>query len=172
MSLAGCHAGLAPGDRSSAVTASSGFGMTALARTVHRSFPTVCRVSYRQPVTHLGYVDAGWWPRSWDLSAELPALFESFSTAGRDMTRIAYNLDTWNLAPRRMIIEGQRIHLGGYHKQSPLLVSISDARHHDTADLLVIPFDTDDAIAERLLELACEPDNISRPEEMFEAARS
>ena len=146
--------------------------MTTLTPTVHTEFPTTCRVSFRQPVTHGGYVDAGWWPRSWDLSAELPALYESLWTAGRDITRIAYNLDTWNPAPRSMIIEGRLLHLGGYHHQSPLMLSMSDARHNDTADLLVIPFDTDEAIAERLLELASEPDNTNRPEDMFGAARS
>jgi hypothetical protein len=152
--------------------ASTGFSMTTLAPLRHTDFPTSCRVSYRQPVARTGYVDAGWWPRSWDLRAELPALFESVWTAGRDMTRIAYNLDTWDPAPRRMIIEGNAVRLGGFHHQSPLLLSMSDTRHSDTVDLLVIAYDTDAETAERLLELASQPDNTSRPEDMYAAART
>lgn len=138
---------------------------------VHPDFATSCRVQYRQPVSAAGYVDAGWWPRSRELTAELPALFESLWTAGREMVRVAYNLEAWDPAPRRMIIEGRRLHIGGYHHQSPLLLSISDARHVDTADLLVIPFDTDESTAELLLELASETGSTSRPEDMFASAR-
>ena len=146
--------------------------MTALSHTVHPEFATSCRVSFRQPVTDRGYVDAGWWPRSWDLTAELPALFETVWTAGRDMTRIAYNIDMWKPGPRRMVIEGRRLHLGGFHTQNPLMLSMSDVRHDDTVDLLVVPYDTDTATAEHLLALASEPGNTRRPEAMFEAARS
>ena len=138
---------------------------------VHPEFATGCRVSYRQPVSGSGYVDAGWWPRSWDLSAELPALFESVWTAGRNMTRVAYNLDTWEPTARRMMLEGRRLHLGGFHWQDRLTMSMSDARHRDTITFLVIPFDTDAAVAERELGFASEPGNTSRPQQMVDAAR-
>lgn len=88
------------------------------------------------------------------------------------MTRVAYNLDTWDASPRSLIIEGRRLRLGGYHHQNPLLLSMSDVRHNDTVDLLVIPFDTDEDIADRLLELASESENTNRPEAMFESARA
>lgn len=132
--------------------------------------PTSSRVSFRQPVTGTGFVDAGWWPRSNDLVEEISALLEVFWTAGRDITRVSYNLDHWLAAPRRVIIEGHRVHLGGYHRQNPLLLSVSDARHNDTIDLLIVAPDTDPERAERLLTLASTSGDDYRPERIFELA--
>jgi hypothetical protein len=144
--------------------------MTAAALPEKLEHPTTSRVSFRQPVTGSGFVDAGWWPRSDDLVTEVPALLEVFWTAGRDITRVSYNLDHWRTAPRQMIIEGHRVHLGGYHRQNPLLLSVSDARHNDTIDLLIVPPDTDPERAERLLTLASTTGDDYRPERMFELA--
>jgi hypothetical protein len=145
--------------------------MTTLAQHPHVQSATECRISFRQPVSRSGGVDAAWWPRSNDLTAEMPALLEVFWTAGRDMARITYNLDSWDVAPRRMQIEGNRVHLGGYHYQNSLLLGMADASHGDTADLLIIPFDTDPEMAERLLDLGSETDNTNTPEQMMELAK-
>jgi hypothetical protein len=130
------------------------------------------RVSFRQPVESTGSVDAGWWPRSTDLAAEIVALLDVLWTGGREMRRVSYNLDSWDSAPRRMVIGGHLVHLGGYHLQSARVLSLSDARHGDTVDLLIIPFDTDPALAQRLLEMASESGNLRTPGEMDDAARS
>jgi hypothetical protein len=130
------------------------------------------RVSFRQPVESTGSVDAGWWPRSTDLATEIVPLLEVLWTAGRAMRRVNYNLDGWDRTPRRLVIAGHLVHLGGYHRQSARLLSVSDARHGDTVDLLIIPFDTDPALARRLLELASEPGNSRTPQQMDEATRS
>lgn len=146
--------------------------MTTLTERSHTQSPSDCRVSFRQPVDRTGSIDAGWWPRSNDLAAELPALLEVLWTAGRDITRITYNIDSWAVAPRRMQIEGNRIRVAGYHQQNPLVITIADARHNDTVDLLIIPFATDSAVAGRLLELAAESGNTHTPEQMMELAGS
>jgi hypothetical protein len=129
------------------------------------------RVSFRQPVESTGSVDGGWWPRSTDLAAEIVPLLDVLWTAGREMRRVSYNLDSWDKTPRRIVIEGHLVHLGGYSRQSARVLSVSDARHGDTADLLIIPFDTEPALAHRLLEVASEPGNLRTPDQMDEATR-
>ena len=74
----------------------------------HFSFGTVIRLG---PVT--GFVDGGWWPRSDDLAAELPELLAQMSTAGYQVRRVAYNLDAWDPAPRRLTVAGRVVRLGG-----------------------------------------------------------
>ena len=135
-------------------------------------FPTECRVSFRQPVTRLGFLDGGWWPRSTDLSAELPALLEVLWTAGRDITRISFRADAWNPAPPEMIIEGRRVDLSCDDYQNPLLISATDSTRQDIIDLLVIPCQTEPVAADRMLRLASEPGNANSPARVLEMARS
>jgi hypothetical protein len=135
-------------------------------------FPTECRVSFRQPVTRVGFIDGGWWPRSTDLTAELPALLEVLWTAGRDITRISYRADAWTAAPPEMIIEGRRVDLTRDDYQNPLLITASDCARQDIIDLLVVPSQTDPAVADRMLRLASEPGNANSPARVLEMARS
>ena len=132
---------------------------------------TECRISFRQPVDRSGSVDAGWWPRSNDLTAELPALLDVLWTAARDMRQVIYNIDGWAPAPRQMIIEDHRVRLDGNPQQDPLMLALIDAGGNDSARLLVIPFDTHPAIAEELLRLASEPGNTRTARQLIEMAR-
>lgn len=135
-------------------------------------YPTGCRISFRQPVRRSDSVDAGWWPRSNNLTAELPALLDVLWTAARDMRQVTFNSDTWAPAPRRMIIEGNWVLLSGSHQQDPLVLLLSDAVGSDSARLLVVPFDAEPATAEHLLRLASEPGNTRTAGQLMEAAMS
>lgn len=136
-------------------------------------YPTDCRIRFRQPVNRSGSVDAGWWPRSDDLTAELPALLDVLWTAARDMRQVIYNIDTWaTAAPHRMIIQGNPVWLRGDHQQDPHVVVLIDADGSDSARLLVAPFNTDPAIAQQLLRLASEPGNTRTARQLIETAGS
>lgn len=127
---------------------------------------TSARVSFRQPVTRTGFIDAGWWPRSRDLTAELPALLAVLWTA----SRVSYSPDFWNEAPRRLQVEGRVVRLGGFNHLSPLLLTAVDARNNDRIDFLVIPPETEPRIALRALELASTADELNSPAEILEQA--
>lgn len=133
--------------------------------------PAPARVSFRQPVSTDGYFDAGWWPRSRDLTRELPALLDVLWTAAREVTRVAYNLEFWDSAPRRIIVEGRLVRLGGYHHQDPLLLSATDARSTDRIDFLVIPPETESEFAERALELASDIGQLHTPADLLMLSR-
>ena len=83
---------------------------------------------------------------------------------------VSYNLDLWDAAPRRLTVEGRRVRLAGFRGQNPLTVFLSDSRHGDTAELLLIRFDTDPEIAQRALELASASGGVDRAAQMLENA--
>lgn len=129
------------------------------------------RVSFRQPVNDEGFVDAGWWPRSRDLIVELPPLLDLLWTSFRDVTRVSYAVDFWNHAPHHLRVEGKLIRLGGFHTQTPMLLSLIDAWGRDRIDMLVIRPETDPAVAQRALTLASGGPSSDHPEQILNRAR-
>jgi hypothetical protein len=130
------------------------------------------RVSFRQPVSTAGFVDAAWWPRSRDLTAELPPLLDVLWTAAREIIRITYNTAEWNPAPRRMVVEGRTVRLGGFTTTEPHTARLSDAWGQERIDILIITPDTDPATAQRILLLASQADNPHRAREILIRASS
>jgi hypothetical protein len=128
------------------------------------------RISFRQPVTRSGFIDAAWWPRSHDLTSELPPLLDVLWTAAREITRITYNIAAWDPAPRRMRIEGRTVRLGGFTTSDLLTVRLSDAAGAERIDILVVAPDTDADLAQRALLLASEADSPYRAEEILTIA--
>ena len=122
------------------------------------------RIRFRQPVSPTGYVDAAWWPRSLDLTAELPGLLDVMWTAGREINRVTYSMANWDPAPRRLRVEGRMIRLGGFTGSDPLTIRLVDAWGNERLDILVIPPTTDPTIAQRALLYASEAGNPDRAE--------
>jgi hypothetical protein len=130
------------------------------------------RISFRQPVSTAGFVDAAWWPRTRDLSAELPSLMEVFWTAAREINRITYNFNVWDRAPRRMTIEGRTVRLGGFATSDPLTVRLSDPWGRERVDVLVIAPGTPDATAARIFSLSSRADSRQRADEIVASVRT
>jgi Family of unknown function (DUF5994) len=128
------------------------------------------RISLRQPVTEAGYIDAAWWPRSRDLAAELPALFDALWTAYRDVDRVSYNLPFWEPTPRRMHIDERVVHVRGYHIQDPLVLTVFDPAEDEHIDILVVRPEADADFAERVLRLAGGVGSIERPDRILRLA--
>jgi hypothetical protein len=93
------------------------------------------RLKPRGPAT--GFVDGGWWPRSRDLEAELPALLAVLAVRLGPVESVSYNLDAWNPAPRKITLDGRLVRLAGYRSQHPATVDVISAGHRVT--LLVVP---------------------------------
>ena len=128
------------------------------------------RIAFRQPVSGTGFIDAAWWPRSRDLSTELPPLLDALGTVGCEITRFTYNLAAWEPAPRRLRIQGRTVRLGGFATSDPRTVRLCDAWARERLDLLVIAPGTEPSVAERALLLAGEPDGPYRAEEILARA--
>jgi hypothetical protein len=132
---------------------------------------SAARVSFRQPVSRNGFIDAGWWPRSRDLTDELPPLLDVLWTADRDVNRVIYNLDFWLPTPRRLVVEGRSVRLGGFRRQDPLMAGFVDAWGRERIDILVVDPETDREVAPRALNLASRADSGDRAEKIMQLAQ-
>jgi hypothetical protein len=102
-------------------------------------------------------IDGAWWPRSRDLTAELPALTAVLDPLWGRITRVTVNPTFWPVIPRRVPVAGHLVHVGWFKaEQDPhklLLLSYTAGRW----DLLVIPPETSSDTAARLMTAAADP---------------
>lgn len=104
-----------------------------------------------------GLLDGAWWPRSRDLSRELPALADALDARWGRITRVTVNPTHWPVVPRKVPVTGHTVHVGWFaDEQDPnklVLLSYAGGRW----DLLVIPPETGAATAARLMSAAATP---------------
>jgi hypothetical protein len=140
------------------------------AEATQRAVPADLRLVRRNPGIAGGYVAGGWWPRSLDLSVELPPLLAEMFSAGYDVRRVTYNITAWNAAPRLLIVVDRLVKLGGYRTQDVATISLLDSSGWKRMDLVVVPPETDSAIAERALAQAGLDGDSSRAGHILEHA--
>lgn len=102
-------------------------------------------------------LDGAWWPRSPDLTAELPALTAALDPLWGRITRVTVNPTFWSVIPRKVPVAGHVVHVGWFKaEQDPhklLLLSYTTGRW----DLLVIPPEVGPGTAARLMAAATDP---------------
>lgn len=131
----------------------------------------VSRVSFRRPLSSIGFIDGAWWPTSRDLEHELPDLIRAMSDEGVDIRRVSYNRNWWQPAPSRIRCGGQVVRLGGFAYQDELLIGLVEESRTFRRDFLVIDPRTDAAQAEAALKLAAESGGTDRPAALMDEAR-
>jgi hypothetical protein len=100
-----------------------------------------------------GYVDGGWWPRSRDLPAELPALLDALAARTGQVERVSYRLQDWDRTAGRVA----DVHLDGFRLRAANTLDVVTRARRLT--LLVVPADTDPDTADRALRTAGQPGN-------------
>jgi uncharacterized protein DUF5994 len=118
---------------------------------------TSTRLTLKPDPTPTGFLDGGWWPRSRDLHAELPALLDLLTSRLGRVERVTYNLDEWPDAPRQISVDGSAVRLGGYRFQQRGSLDVIARAQRVT--LLVVPPDTAEPLAHTALTAAAQPDN-------------
>lgn len=99
------------------------------------------------------YLDGAWWPRSPELSAELPALLAALSSDLGSIALVGYHREAWNAAPGNLDLDGHSVHLQGFVSPNPpTLVVIADTGRRVT--LRVVPPVTDEASASQAMAAA------------------
>ena len=121
------------------------------------------RLALIDPPAERTTLDGAWWPRTRSLSEELPALVQELHRRGIRVTRVAYNPDAWEAAPRRMAADGRTIRLGWFHSIDPQLLDLTGDSQRARVDLLVVPPDTTAAVARRAFTAASGRDNRRTP---------
>ena len=124
------------------------------------------RLKLKPKAPATGYVDGAWWPRSLDLSAELPALLAVLAVRLGRVQRVSYNLAALDAAPRRVQVDGQPVRIGGFHSQNPHTVDVI-GRDGPRITLLVLPPGTAEAFAHQVLMAAGRRDNIDSVDELL-----
>jgi hypothetical protein len=114
------------------------------------------RLELKRNIPDLAWVDGAWWPRTTDLTAELPplltALFDRVGTAAM----VGYQLNAWNFAEPHLDTVVGRVVLQGFtgdDLQTVLVVGTDGQR----LTLLVIPPGTGNATALGALQAVARP---------------
>jgi hypothetical protein len=118
------------------------------------------------------FLDGGWWPRTLNLSDEIPGLLRDVSRLGYETYRVSYRSSQWDTAPARMTVGGRTVKFGGYPSQGADTIALIDGSGRNRMVLLVIPPDTEQAVAERALDLAGTDGDQERAGEIVQRARA
>ncbi|MFF4548222.1 DUF5994 family protein [Streptomyces sp. NPDC001435] len=99
-------------------------------------------------------IDGAWWPRTFDLLAELPQLLSGLPRAWGQIVSVLVNGTLWTGAPGRMLVCNQVVRLrrtATAHAPSTIVLM---APGHGRRDLLVVPPEATERAAESLMSTA------------------
>ncbi|MCX4665509.1 DUF5994 family protein [Streptomyces sp. NBC_01381] len=120
---------------------------------------TGARIALKHADVPAGLLDGAWWPRSRDLTRELPALAAVLDDRLGRITRVAVNPRNWPTIPRQVQVTGHLVKIGWFTPELDphkiLLLSYTVGRW----DLLVIPPETGPGDAARLMAAATRPES-------------
>ena len=131
--------------------------------------PLRLRLKPKGPAT--GYVDGGWWPHSRDLAAELPELATVLSVRLGPILRISFAMDTWETPSGRVVVDGQRVRMEGFHSQDRDIVAVTGL-NGQRISLLVFPPDADDTAGHEAIMTAAHRDNADSPTSILRSSHA
>ncbi|MFF4347354.1 DUF5994 family protein [Streptomyces sp. NPDC001530] len=99
-------------------------------------------------------LDGAWWPRSYDLLAELPRLLAGLPRAWGHISSVTVNGAMWSATPGRMLVFNQVVRLRRTLAASAPHTVVLLAPGRGRWDLLVVPPDTTAEAAEPLMAAA------------------
>ncbi|WP_328748543.1 DUF5994 family protein [Streptomyces sp. NBC_00285] len=84
-----------------------------------------------------GVLDGAWWPRSRDISTELPALITALTEYLGPITRVGLDAGAWDALPTRLVVEDRVVRIDSFPVgDDTVLVTRGDQDHFS---LLVVP---------------------------------
>lgn len=116
--------------------------------------PLRLRLNPNVPAT--SYVDGAWWPRSRQLTAELPGLLAELTASVRLVALVGYHRNAWDAAPEQMDVAGRTVGLEGFSSSSPATVLVIGAAGERVTLLVVAPETAEDQ-AQQMLAAAGQP---------------
>jgi hypothetical protein len=123
------------------------------------------RLRLKPKAPRSGYVDGAWWPRSDDLTAELPDLLAVLSVRLGRIDRVLYKFDEWAKAPAKLATGGRAVRLDGYRLQPANTIEVLGL-NRDRIVLLVVPSRTDPDRAHTTMMAAAGPDDASTVDDL------
>ena len=116
-----------------------------------------------------GGISGGWWPRSRDAGAELPAMLTELSPLAGRVSRVAVQVDAFGNIPHQLVVGGRKVHVAWFRAMDPHTISLTMAGR-DRLTLLVVPPQASPASGAEALRLAADGHSSRRPEEILAAA--
>lgn len=141
-------------------------------RTVFSSSPpSTPRLRLGPPDSGRTLLDGAWWPRSTDPVAELPGLILAIDALHGPIKRVMLHHVTWSSRPGRLDVAGRVVRLGYFASQpTSLLTALCDGGGGARIDLLVIPVETNDDIADAAMTIAAASTNQLHADDIIPAA--
>ncbi|KOU68044.1 hypothetical protein ADK57_15980 [Streptomyces sp. MMG1533] len=99
-------------------------------------------------------IDGAWWPRSYDLLAELPRLIAGLPREWGHITSVTVNGAQWPATPGRILVSNQVVALHRALTASAPHTVVLLAPGRGRWDLMVVPPNTTSEAAERLMATA------------------
>jgi hypothetical protein len=134
-----------------------------------QSAPPGLRLRLDPTLARGGILDGGWWPRSRDPDAELPDLIAGLESSLGVITRVALNPDPWDGAPRRLAVDGRRVHVGWFRAMNAHTIGVTRASR-DRFVLLVVPPQATAMAAATAMAMAADATNSTRPADLLAAS--
>ncbi|MEV6741039.1 DUF5994 family protein [Streptomyces sp. NPDC051104] len=103
-------------------------------------------------------IDGAWWPRSYDLTVELPGLLAGLPHHWGHISSVLVNGPMWSLPGDGMLVADQMVHLRRTDTPRAEHTVCLLAPGHGRWDLLVVPPAATEAEAERLMDTASADD--------------
>jgi hypothetical protein len=133
------------------------------------ALPGEPRLSLDPTLSGRGAVDGGWWPRSRDAQAELPALVAVLSARLGHISRVSLPAAAFGNIPHRLSSSGRNVKVGWFNSMNPHTVNLTVAGHDDIV-LLVIPPQSSPAAAAAALTTAALGRGAAQPAAILAAA--
>lgn len=99
-------------------------------------------------------VDGAWWPKSLDLSLELPDLLAVFGLWIGVVHRVVYDPDVWSPAPTRIIRHNKMVSLNPYRLVFSDTIYLMGTHSRDAVLFVLSPSSSDEE-ARRLMRGVC-----------------
>jgi hypothetical protein len=114
-----------------------------------------------------GILDGAWWPRSKDITAELPALIKALTEYLGPITRVGLDADAWTGLPTRLVIDDRVVHIDSDPVGDDTVLITRG--HNDHFALLVVPPDTTPDAARIAMARAVRADNLTQATQLLVA---
>jgi hypothetical protein len=113
-----------------------------------------------------GYVDGGWWPRSADPVSEFPGLVGALHGQVGQVSRVAFNLESWAPVHRKLTVAGRVLRCDGFHSMNPHTVTVIGTNSRRVT-LLVVPPNTPGGAARAVLRSAAAENSTATVEDIL-----
>ena len=130
------------------------------------------RLRLKRASTHPGMVNGAWWPRSRDLTLELPPLIAELDEAWGPIYHATVQVGMWPDIPKHVPTGEHVVRVGWFDaEQDPNDICLLSLRGGARWDLLVIPPEFDPEAAERAMAAASTVGDFQTASALLEAAR-